>query len=89
MKKSVQEVLPACENDNQTPDKYVPWNDLHPSIDTRFVLNLSMTKYSLMLFLYFCLYQFVKNVCSKMKDVIKPGVIAISLIKVIISCSTH
>ncbi|XP_020609321.1 glycerol-3-phosphate dehydrogenase [NAD(+)], cytoplasmic-like [Orbicella faveolata] len=34
-------------------------------------------------------HQFVKNVCSKMKDVIKPGVIAISLIKVIISCSTH
>ena len=43
----------------------------------------------MLLYIIFYLYQFVKNVCSKMKDVIKPGVIAISLIKVIMSCSVH
>lgn len=43
-----------------------------------------------MSFLHFYLYQFVKTICLKMKDVVKPDVIAISLIKVIImSCSTQ
>ena len=42
---------------------------------------ISLTYYVINNF-FILFYQFVKAVCTKMKEVVKPGVIAISLIKV-------